>query len=657
MAPYYYRRRWRPYWRKRYRPYWRRRTRKTFRYRRRRRRPHRVRRKLSTLPLKQWQPKYINRLCIKGLFCLFQAHKAHYNHNYNQYANTTTPEGLSNGGGFTIVRFNLQSLYELHDKARNYWTKSNKNMPLFRYTGCKIRVYRPLDVDLVLKFQTCYPMCCSKLTFTGTQPSILMMTHGSKKIRCKRNAPTSKPYKTYRLKPPQQMTNKWYFQHNECNTGLLLIQAAAASFDNYYTSSSAESSTVQLHSINTKIFQNLKFQGPHGTIGYQPKETYYLWGLGTENKVKNLIYLGQSELMNEGEEIGQNINSYFSTPSKWGNPFHHTHLHKSLHTYYFSTKPPTEAVTTSNINSDINSQSNIFTEVLEPFLIPIRYNPFTDKGFNNIYALPTNKSNIIGSKFDLNPSDDPDMQNPGFPNWLGSFGFQDYLIKLGKYSKINNNFVLIITTKHFDPYLPYYLLVDEYFIKGNSEGYIGATSYDNLHWYPQIKNQQGALNTLALCGPGAAKLGNITLAEAKIEYQFYFKVGGCAKPIEKVKDPSAQPTYVTPTNVLDTNSLQSPEEPIESFLYQFDWRRDQITESAAQRILKDYPSKKHLFTDAAGSSTEVPIWKTHEKDLQSSEEEEAEKETLFEQLNRHRLQQKDLRHRIKLLLAQLQNIE
>nr|UGV39032.1 MAG: ORF1 [TTV-like mini virus] len=666
MAPYYYRRRWRPYWRKRYRPYWRRRTGKAFRSRRRRRRTHRVRRKLLALPLKQWQPKYINKLCIKGLFCLFQAHKVHYNQNYNQYANTTVPEGLSNGGGFTIVRFTLQSLFDLHDKARNYWTKSNKNMPLFRYTGAKIKVYRPLDTDLVLKFQTCYPMCCSKLTFTGTQPSILMMTHGSKKIRCKRTAPNLKPYKTFRLKPPQQMTNKWYFQHNECNTGLLMIQASAASFDNYYTSSSAQSSTIQLHSLNTKIFQNLNFQNPSATTGYQPKTIYYLWALGTEDKVKNLIYLGQSKKYNQGIEIQEaksqtqspesKIQTYFSNPDNWGNPFHRIHLHQSMTKYYFSETPPTTAVTTSNYNQDVD-KTNTFTQIHEPFLINIRYNPFTDKGYNNIYILPNNKSNIIGNQFDLNPPDDPDLQNPGFPNWLSCFGFRDYLIKLNKHSKINNNFIMLITTKHFEPFLNYYILVDDFFIKGDSEELIGVNSYDNLNWYPQIKNQQGALNTLALCGPGAAKLGNVTLAEAKIEYQFYFKVGGCAKPLEKVKDPSAQPTYVTPANVLDTNSLQSPEEPIESFLYQFDWRRDQITESAAQRILKDYPTKKHLFTDAGCSATEVPIWKTHEKDLQSSEEEEAQKETLFEQLNRHRIQQKDLRHRIKLLLAQLQSIE
>lgn len=75
-----------------------------------------------------------------------------------------------------------------------------------------------------------------------------------------------------------------------------MIQAAAASLDNYYTSSEAESSTVTLHGINTKIFQNLNFQNPNATTGYQPKENYYMFALGTQDKIKNLVYLAQSNL-------------------------------------------------------------------------------------------------------------------------------------------------------------------------------------------------------------------------------------------------------------------------------------------------------------------------------------------------------------------------
>nr|UGV38709.1 MAG: ORF1 [TTV-like mini virus] len=621
MARYYYRRRWIPRWRKRYRPLWTRRTRAPFR-RRWRRRHRRVRRKLSSLPLRQWQPKYIHKLCVKGLFCLMQVHRVFYNHNYNQYATTITREGLANGGGFTIIRFTMNSLFEQHEKARNYWTKSNKNMPLFRYTGCSIKIYRPQDIDLVVKFQTCYPMCCSKLMFTGTQPSMLMMTKGSKIIRCKRNNPNLKPYKIFKFKPPQQMLNKWYFQHNESNTGLILIQAASASLDNYYSSSHAESSTITLHAINTRVFQNLNFQ-TKSTYGYNPNKNMYLWTAFDDNTAQSLV--------------------------------------KQEEHYYFTRTPPLQAFQNQNVNLNTTIQElktkNILHDFTQEIILKFRYNPFNDKGYNNLYVLPNFKDNLTGENYSLEPDEDTDLQNPGFPNWLSPFGFQDYLIKLGKKSRINTDYVILIKTNYFYPKETYYLLIDEYFTKGNSELLIGRTDYDNTHWFPMITHQQGALNELTLCAPGAPKLGEIKLAEAKMEYKFYFKVGGCAPPIEKVTDPANQPTYVTPTNVIDTNSLQSPEEPIESFLYQFDWRRDQITESAAKRITKDYSTKKYIFTDAASSGTEVPLIEAHQKELLSSEEEEAEKETLFQQLQRHRLQQKDLRHRIKLLLAQIQLLE
>ncbi len=113
-------------------------------------------------------------------------------------------------------------------------------------------------------------MSASKLLFTGTQPSIMMMTKGSKLIRCRKSVPNSKPYRKFNLKVPSQMTNKWYFQHTEANTGLLLIQASSASFDNYYSSSESESSTITLKSLNTRIFKNLNFSS-YPTYGYIAK--------------------------------------------------------------------------------------------------------------------------------------------------------------------------------------------------------------------------------------------------------------------------------------------------------------------------------------------------------------------------------------------------
>lgn len=172
-----------------------------------------------------------------------------------------------------------------------------------------------------------------------------------------------------------------------------------------------------------------------------------------------------------------------------------------------------------------------------------------------------------------------------------------------------------------------------------------------------VTHQDDSLNTLALSGPGTPKIGDVTTAECKMEYKFHFKVGGCAAPMEKVTDPSNQPTFPIPNNLTETNSLQSPTTPIEHFLYQFDQRRDEITATAAKRISTDYELTESLFSDSTTTGTEVPVHQTYqEKDI-SSEEEEAQEKTLFEQLQQHRIKQQQLRHRIKQLLTKLQTTQ
>nr|UGV34912.1 MAG: ORF1 [TTV-like mini virus] len=663
--PYYWRK-WRyPRRRFRYRRPWSWRTRGSFRRTRRRRYKRRVRRKLSSLPLRQWQPSHIRRMSIRGLYCLFQANKITFNKNFAQYETSIPREGLAGGGGFSLLRFNLDCLFEQNELARNVWTQSNKYFPLFRYLGCIIKVYRPKYTDAVVKFQTCYPMSASKLLYTGCQPSIMMMSKGCKRIRSLQNAPYKKPYKIYKLKPPQQMMNKWYFQAEQSKTGLLLIQSCAASFDEYYISHHSESQAISLQCLNTKIFKNLNFKNPPAT-GYIPKSGFALYASNGSDQIQDLIWLGNSIEYRKGKQIKDitgegttdterwknQLTKYMADKTNWGNPFHHEYLSKSA-PLWFGLNHPTVQLGKETLKATSKMSEAGLRQVDQELIFTIRYNPQKDKGYNsNIYLKP----NWTDNNEDLDPLPDEDLSNPGFPAWLNCFGFVDYEIKLGKKSQITTHYLAIHKNLTFEPKLEHYIFVDDWFVKGDSDYLEGRTGWDNVNWYPMITHQEQTLNKLALCGPGAPKLGDIKTAECKIEYIFNFKIGGCATPVEKVKDPSTQPTYATPTNILDPNSLQSPEEPIENFLYQFDWRRDQITESAAKRITQDKTTKKYLFTDAATTGTDVPIHQTHEKELLSSEEEETQTETLFEQLQLQRNKQKQLRYRIKQLLAQMQNI-
>lgn len=590
------------------------------------------------------------------MHCLFQAHHKRVNKNYAQYQSTVTAAGTPGGGSYSILRFNLDCLFTEHEQVRNVWTKSNKYLPFVRYLGCTITVYRPAFIDTVIRFQTCYPMTASNYLYAGCQPSVMMQSRHSHIIPSKLTKPFGKQKIKFRLPPPQNMQNKWYFQKHIAKTGLLLIQTAACSLDQYYISKHSESDTIELYTLNTKLFTNLNFKNIPPT-GYQPNSNMYLWSLiNGENKYKNLIYLGNSIEYQEGTHLEQiketkwetKIQKYMSKREYWGNPFTQQRMHKQVK-IFFTKIPPIQAL--QNKSDETAIDTNTFTELTQELFFTIRYQPREDTGHENQIYLKSNwKDNET-----LDPPTDENLRLTGFPNWLGCWGFVDYHIKLGRVTQVPTKYITIIKTTFFTPQLPYYLLIDKYFTEGDSEYLQGRLAWENLNWYPMNTHQDDSLNTLALAGPGTPKLGDVKTAECKMEYKFHFKVGGCAPPMEKIADPSEQPDFPLPNNQFETNSLQSPTSPIEHFLYSFDQRRDEITASAAKRIRKDPELTESLFTDSTTTGTAVPAHKTFQEESLSSEEEEAQEKTLFEQLQQHRLQQQQLRLRIKQLLNKLQS--
>ncbi len=111
---------------------------------------------------------------------------------------------------------------------------------------------------------------------------------------------------------------------------------------------------------------------------------------------------------------------------------------------------------------------------------------------------------------------------------------------------------------------------------------------------------------------------------------------------KKICDPSKQSKYPIPNNQQQTTSLQSPENPIQTYLYDFDERRGLLTERAAKRIKQDYTSEKTVLP-FAGAATDLPILKATSPEESSSEEEEeqqAEKKLLQLRRKQHKLRER-----------------
>nr|UGV36860.1 MAG: ORF1 [TTV-like mini virus] len=671
---------WRNYryrkWRPRVRRYWRRRPGRPFRRRYWRRRRYRVRKKLKLLPLKQWQPHFIRKLKVKGGYPLFITTSDRLTNNFNCYMESVAPHKFPGGGGFQIFNFSLETLYKENLILKNWWTVGNDNMPLIRYLGCCITLYRQAEVDYMFCYNNAYPMVATKLTYLSTHPQAMLLHKHTKIMTCKRHNRNKKPYKKLYIKPPSQLQNKWYFAADLANQPLLQMMTTACSLDRMFLNANAVSTTIGLTVLNIDIFRNHNYT-EQTTTGYQPIHDQMLFGIHSKKipeplnlknvNVEDLIFLGNPNKYTEGTSFSELSNSTYNTFDKkvdairtqsgyWGNPFHPIYLHPDVPMLRTTLDWNTFKQHYTSGTTKLNSTHPTDFVLIDNKTRDIRYNPFKDKGDGNkVYLLKTDSTQHPD---EWGPPADEDLIWSDFPLWLLTWGYLDFQKKCGTISTIDTKSVFVIQTKYIEgPQPKTYVLLDKSIINGHSpyDPDILIAS-DHFGYHPKVRFQVQSINALGTTGPAVAKLPEKISAEAHMGYKFYFKVGGQPPPMSLLDDPQNQPKYNIPNNFLQTTSLQNPTQPFEYYLWNFDERRGQLTKKATKRIQSDWDTEKTVFTIADSSST-CPTWTQkalQEKDSSTSEEEET---PLEEALVLERRKQRLLRKRINLLLNRLTNIE
>nr|UGV34384.1 MAG: ORF1 [TTV-like mini virus] len=657
-----------------YRPRWRRnrwfrpwRTRRAFRRRRRRRKAYYRgvrKRKAKQITLKQWQPITIKKTIIRGFYPAFLTNKHRITNNMTKYIDTIAPTHFDGGGGFAISQFTLNGLYELFIKAQNWWTQSNCWLPLIRYFGCQLTFYRSENYDYVAHVHRCLPLKATDDLYMASQPYIMLMSKKCIKIHCKQNSKSKKPFKKVFVKPPTQYTNKWMFQADMCNQPLLIVQTAACSFDRMYLAADWQSTTVGFISLNTQSFVMHNWNNPP-TTGYHPQTTQYLYG--TQNgasqpmkeKVTNLIYLGTTKSMSTGVPITntQGLNQLATKETMWGNIFI-PHYFSQEGAVFVSQKSPHDlqqhysGAGASKLTTDTIETSTIFTPKSTPNYIYCRYNPLADKGTGN-------KIYIVSNTLDQTPWQPPTsakLIRENLPLWVIGFGYLDWQKTLNETIKIDTDKILVIQSPYITPKQTYYVPLDQSFIDGRSPHKENdITDYDEQHWYPKVAFQMESINSIVSSGPGTIKLPKESSAEGHYSYKFIFKLGGCPPPMDKICNPVNQPVYPVPNNEQPSTSLQSPRTAIQTYLYNFDERRGEITTKAAKRIKKDYETEKTMLPFAGQSSMDVRA-SPETSPAQTPEDSEEEEESIHLQLRQLRRKQKLLRKRI-LQLLDTQNLE
>nr|UGV38189.1 MAG: ORF1 [TTV-like mini virus] len=651
-----------------YRKYWRG-PRKTFRrrfYRTRwvRKKP---KRKLKRLNLTEWQPDCIRKCKIKGYLCLFECTSTRISNNYDLYEASTVPEHLEGGGGFSIKNITLNALFVEHELAHNVWTRTNNDLSLFRYTGCKIILYQSENTDYIFTYNRQLPMTGSLELYQSMQPSIHLLSHRHKLIPSKRTHNRKKPYYIVKIKPPTQIQNKWYFQKDLCTTPLVQFRTSAISIDHMYISTSALSTNITIPFLNNSLLQNTNYKTLESS-GYYCKEVgtqkVYLYSSSSELPVQNiplkdLRYLADTKnytegySFNEAKEIQTNIDieQYFQNRRWWGNPFHPDYLKENYRVYQSTnTWGRIKTMLNSNPNATVQNiyETGGFTEV---FLVTaVRYNPYRDTGIHNkIYFKPT-----FRNENNLDPPNDENLITEGLPLWLLLWGFSDYHKKLKKIQNIDTDYTIILQTDTTNPIRQPIQPINYDFIEGHSPLEDKPNPQDKDKWYPSFQHQQLTINNICACGPATPKYNKKNSYEAKCKYCFYFKWGGSLPPMSTIEDPKKQTTYPIPNNQLQTTSLQNPATAPERLLHQFDQRRGTLTTKALKRIQQDWDTEKYFITDAA---TKFNVQLQGETSPETSSEEEEKEDNLFQQLQQQRLKQRNLKQRILKTLLKIQTSE
>lgn len=601
----------------------------------------------------------MRRCKIIGTKCVIQGSPLRCHHNFIQYYNSKVPERYPGGGGWSQLIFSLDSLYDDFLKMQNIWTTTNCNLPLVRYKGCTMKFYQTNNIDYIVVYDVCWPMVDTYLSHQDSAPASMYLKKNKICIPSRQTQPRKKPYKKVFIQPPSQMYNKWYFQQELCKTPLLMITSTATSFTNPFCSPKAENNNITIKFINPTIFKNLNFQEYPITQGYWCKQAQlqhddrehpmYLYAIRQpENLIErskvtsqNITQLGLIALCNSNTyQLGTEVsnNNWQNSKEHWGNPFYHSLIDGDTYKYYISLMSPADV---KQLLTNSSTPHHFVTEITEPLIYTLRYNPETDKGNKNkAWIIKTNEYNNTNEPEDIN------LTIEGFPLYILFWGWTDWIKKTGIITNLDDNGIVVFQTDQFNTQLPLYIPIDLDFIQGydpyvehaHDGGTYLPSNYSQKHWYPKLKFQDQSIEKICMSGPGCPRLNNKEYMQAFVKYKFHFTWGGCPKLLAKACNPCSQPTWTTPDNVHGRPEIQNPNTNPLTELYKWDWDGDYVTTEAIERIQEHTETDSKNFISTANKNTSKAALQIQKKAPQQEEEKKLLQQLILIQQQRKQLQ-------------------
>ncbi len=388
------------------------------------------------------------------------------------------------------------------------------------------------------------------------------------------------------MKPPRQMSTKWFFQEGFAETGLIRITSAAASLSYSYLGCCNENTGATLYCLN------IQYYALSGWGNSTPPGTHSLWYEPRKN-------IAQSKYSGNG----------FSGIDYTGK--------KVSGTLSFTADP-----LTGRYKSTVNKDTGWFNPTLlsivdlqQPETVPPlhikRYNPSIDTGAGNqVYLL-----SILNLDGYNPPKTDSQLILEGRPLWQLLYGFPDYCNKIKKDPRFTDTYYLVIVSPAIEPHAGedrIHIVVDVAMLQGKGRYGSAVTPYRKEHWYPTLEHQLGSINSIVECGPYIPKLANQTYStwELKSRYTFYFKWGGAELPEQEVENPKAKGTYEVPDKLQAIQITDPTSQKASRLLHSWDWRRGYVTKSALKRIIQDSDSDDSLQTASEQDTPKKEIQNT-----------------------------------------------
>nr|UHK05542.1 MAG: ORF1 [Torque teno midi virus] len=554
---YRYKRRW-PKRRKRRRLYRRQRPRRT--HRRRRRRRYKVRRKKQKIPVTQWQPDSIRKCKIKGLGTAVLGAEGTQMNCYTAEKIKYVPPKVPWGGGIGLENFTLNYLYEEYNYKNNIWTASNKYKDLCRYTGTTINLFRHPETDFVVSYSRQPPHVLNKYTYPSCHPQMLLLDKHKKVILSAASKANSK-YKTkIKIKPPKQMSTKWFFTKDFAKYSLFTLKASAANFRYSQLSNKNQNMLVNIYSLNPAFFQIPNWANaaqPTGNGYYRPYATI-------------TVPLEYTDAAGSTKKIGDNWN-------------HLSHDQQ----YYASVNIDTGWFNKSFLQAKVINTSLHMPTATKPMTIS-RYNPNKDSGEGNeIYVVSTFAAN-------WKQQSDTQFTITGLPLWLGLYGYISFINQM-KPSDYIKTHVVVLKSPAIYCYpeigsCEYYIPIDYDYITGKKPYQLTITDQAKKLWYPSVEWQMITLNAIVESGPFIPKYSQETNStwELKYNYTSYFKWGGPEVTDKEVKNPKDLNTYDVPDTLETAIQIVNPEKQApETLFHPWDYRRGVIKETAIKRMCEN----------------------------------------------------------------------